>query len=179
MDWGSKLDPAPDDEAQREARLRDSKPKPQENARGAHEPRPGAAKRGSGLDPIQEEPSKHKKHGHARTRGSDSDDSDASSTGSEEERSPHPTGAQAATPCFTLSGKKYYVIPGEHQPRPGRFGHYVRPYRFNQAKHICEPVKKRAAMGHHPELTTGMPGIPWPPEDVCCLLYTSPSPRDS
>ena len=166
VDWKSKLDPVPDDEAQREARLRDSKPKPKEDARGGD------------LDVIPEESperkSKHK-HKHGKTRGSGSDDSDGSDgsgTGSDEERNPHPTGPQAATPCFTLDKKKYYVIPGEHEPRPGRFGHYVRPYRFNQAKHMCEPVKKRAAMGRHPELTTGMPGIPWPPKNVCKLRYS-------
>jgi hypothetical protein len=176
VDWPEALDPYPDEEAQRESRKQDreegatevktrgkAKPKNKSNPDAGQDP---------GLGPLQPIQEVDEIRARAGSDSSGDDDESEDEEDPEDEDDQLPKGLQAATPSFRLKDQLYYVIPGRHPSRPGKFGHYIRPYRIDRKTHLCIPGRKQARLRDPlDKLFAGMPGVPWPPKDICSIDY--------
>lgn len=76
-------------------------------------------------------------------------------------------GPQPATRTFVLQpgARRFYVIPGRHEARAGRFGHYLRPYTVTTSFETNPFPLPQALVQRGENLdyyTLGVPGVPWP-----------------
>jgi hypothetical protein len=73
---------------------------------------------------------------------------------------------------FELDNRTFFVIKGSAEPRPGLFGHYLRPYTIDDDDE-CVPYPPPdgyepgyVKTWHQRFLPVGIPGLPWPSEDL-------------
>lgn len=80
---------------------------------------------------------------------------------------PHPPAQR-----FTLEGKQFFVVHGDARPRPGIFGHYLKPFTVDEDDE-CVPFPKPDDYDPNAAKTwagkfieAGWPGQPWPSESL-------------
>ena len=79
---------------------------------------------------------------------------------------------------FMTGERWFFVMPGVFIPRPGRFGHYLKPYTVDEDKE-CVPYPpppgydaNEAKDYENRVVVAGWPGVPWPNKEI--VKYVMP-----
>jgi hypothetical protein len=92
-------------------------------------------------------------------------------------RRPRPASPHPPAQRFTSEGEQFFVVPGDAHPRPGIFGHYLKPYTVDEDEE-CVPFPPPEDYDANADkrwdgefLSSGWPGLPWPSKALVQAVF--------